>query len=810
MAQAAVDERLEAVRRALFDGRHEEAGQAIDAALAKHSENAGAWYLKGRLAHIKENPEEANDAFAQALSLKPRDPEIRYFWAEFLYRQGRHQESLDLLTNHLPKKKFAGDSRLLLGVLLKQQRRFKEAIKPLKEAARYDAFFVRASIQQSQCHLAAKNPTGAITVLRMALRKRPKDMALKEALALALHAGEKFQESDRLFAEVAATTKSPYDAELRIGAALYGHNDMERAVQHWTAAHELKPDEPAPLTNMGVAYRALHKYDLALDYMAKALERDPDCANTHNTMGNIYFEQDFKEKSVESFKKAIAIKPDFAMAYANCSRSLFDLRRFDEAVDFASKAIYMKDFDAGSVLFPLNVLERAAVFDDLDYLHGRIWDMLKEIPMYRLSGALLSLLCLSKSRKDKGRIFKLHCDWGDYISRQASLRPIARSAAPRDRGSDSKIRLGILSGDLRSHAVAKFAVPIFEHYDRNDFEVHCYSPYPGDPDAVQQRIIGLSTSFNRVHGLTHQEVAQKVHDDGMDMVIELNGFTRFSELESLAHRPAPVQISWLGYPFTYGIPEVDYLLLDDRVAPTNEGHLREQPLIMPESWICFATEQGSDAVRVGFEREPIIHKPPVQLSGKITFGTLNNPYKYSRALLKAWADIMHQVSGSEFLFVRPESSSQHFRDNMIKEFGRHGIDQERIRFTTNKPGKHLLCYNAMDISLDTFPQTGGTTTCESLWMGVPVISLVGEEVFERLSYGILCSAGAPELACFTVEDYVQRAVELANSHDRLVDYRAGLRDAILRSPMCETVKFVNALQIVLKQAWEKSMTAAVG
>ncbi len=198
---------------------------------------------------------------------------------------------------------------------------------------------------------------------------------------------------------------------------------------------------------------------------------------------------------------------------------------------------------------------------------------------------------------------------------------------------------------MRSHAVAKYALPLLELYDRSNFEVHCYSSFPGEPDAVQQRIISLCDGFTHIHGRSYQEVAQTVADDGLDMVIELNGFTRFSALESLAYRPAPVQISWLGYPFTYGIPEIDYLLLDHNVAPAPGGHLRERPLLMPESWICFAAKDGADYSQAGFERLPIVDKPPAALSGKITFGSLNNPYKYSRQLIAVWAQILNKVKG---------------------------------------------------------------------------------------------------------------------------------------------------------------------
>jgi predicted O-linked N-acetylglucosamine transferase (SPINDLY family) len=302
---------------------------------------------------------------------------------------------------------------------------------------------------------------------------------------------------------------------------------------------------------------------------------------------------------------------------------------------------------------------------------------------------------------------------------------------------------------------------------------------------VQTHFAGKVDVFRLMPHSADPAVAQQIADDDLDILFELGGSTHLNRLEAMAYRPAPVQVSWLGYPHSCGLSVIDYILLDPYIRPDDPALLIERPFEMPESWVSLG--------RMGFRDEPILPGLPEDRAGHLTFGTMNNPYKYTPETIGLWAAAMNQVPGSRFLFVRPEGGTEIFRRNLGRAFAKHGIAPERLEFLPQR-GMHLQHYNRIDISLDTAPHTGGTTTCETLWMGVPTVTLVGPAFFERLSYSNLSNAGLGDLCSFNPADYVRIAVELANDRARRLALRHGLREQIRQRPLGMTERFVANFQ----------------
>jgi predicted O-linked N-acetylglucosamine transferase (SPINDLY family) len=272
-----------------------------------------------------------------------------------------------------------------------------------------------------------------------------------------------------------------------------------------------------------------------------------------------------------------------------------------------------------------------------------------------------------------------------------------------------------------------------------------------------------------------------IADDQLDMLIELGGSTHMNRLDLMAYRAAPRQASWLGYPHSAGLSTIDYLVTDPYNTPPKRDLLLETPLVMPHTWIALGRAVFTDA----HEIKPGV---PQDRSGVITYGTANNPHKYNREMFEAWSRVLRETPGSRFLFVRPEGGSASFRRNVLAAFERGGVAGDRIGFSTVR-GAHIPFYNEIDISLDTFPLTGGTTTTESLWMGVPVVSLIGEAFYERLSYSILANCGLADLANPDVDSFVRTAVTLAGDRDRRLALRHGLRDMVRSGPLGQTEQF---------------------
>ncbi len=408
-------------------------------------------------------------------------------------------------------------------------------------------------------------------------------------------------------------------------------------------------------------------------------------------------------------------------------------------------------------------------------------------------GALHAQLGRVRTMQERLTLVDCHRAWGDaYEAKTAPLRH--RPTRPGDR-----IRVGFVSSDLRHHPVSYFALPIFDHYDRDRFAFFAYSFSPTAPDNVQKHIAGRVAEFRRMPNLPEKDIARRIADDRLDILFELGGSTHLNRLEVMAHQPAPIQISWLGYPHSSGLSRISHILVDPYLKPPDPRLLLERPLEMPSSWVCLG--------RLGFADQPIEPGLPLDRAGRITFGTMNNPYKYAPEAIALWARVLQQVPDSRFLFVRPEAGVGRFRDNMERAFARHGIGADRLAYVAVR-GTHMAHYNQIDIALDTLPQTGGTTTCECLWMGVPTVSLVGPAFFERLSYSNLTNAGLGDLAVDTPDAYVRAAVALAGDIDRLRALRAGLRDTIRRSPLGDTQGWVRDFQALTVRTLEDTLAVA--
>lgn len=402
--------------------------------------------------------------------------------------------------------------------------------------------------------------------------------------------------------------------------------------------------------------------------------------------------------------------------------------------------------------------------------------------------AVPMLLQMSRveNMQDRIDLLNAHKNWGDAIESVAKNNPIMRKVRSR---LNSKIRLGILSSDLRNHPVGNFAWPLIEYLPRNEFEIFCYNAYPHGSDPSQQDVMQKVDSFKTYREEANCTIAQSIYDDHIDVLLELGGTTLFNKIEICAYKPAPIQISWLGYPHSTGLSSIDYILLDPYIHPENSSLLLEKPLAMPHTWVSMDEKK--------FGQKPLAKSTPEDQNGYITFGTMNAPYKLTPETFATWASIMRDLPNSKFLYVRPETESGVLRSNFHKYMNQHGVNSDRVSFVATHHN-HLEYYNNIDISLDTFPHTGGTTTCEALWMGVPVVTLVGESFYERISYSNLKNSSLENLCAFNLKQYKNIALDIASNKDLRQYLRTALRRQIIENPLGQTRQFAADFAKLLK------------
>lgn len=378
--------------------------------------------------------------------------------------------------------------------------------------------------------------------------------------------------------------------------------------------------------------------------------------------------------------------------------------------------------------------------------------------------------------EDRLRLVDWHRNWGRRAT--AHIRPVTPLARPA-LSLGRKLRVGFLSSDLRNHPITYFALPLLEGYDRDRVEVFCYSFYEKEPDNVQAHVARSVTAFHQWPRRPDAQVAEGIAADGLDILFELGGSTAMNKLEVMAYRPARLQASWLGYPHSAGLEQIDLILTDPYIRPDDPRLLIERPFHMPETWVALSRMFGDTAIAEG---------TPQSRKGHLSFGTANNPYKYTPACIDAWAAVLRAVPGSRFVFLRPEAAAPSFIANSRAAFARRDVDPARLDYIGVR-GDHMRHYNEIDIALDSLPHVGGTTTCEALWMGVPTITLVGPGFPERLSYSNLSNAGLGDLAAFSAEDYVARAADLAADPARRLALRQGLRQQIRNHPLGQPDRF---------------------
>lgn len=407
-------------------------------------------------------------------------------------------------------------------------------------------------------------------------------------------------------------------------------------------------------------------------------------------------------------------------------------------------------------------------------------DLAQLLPRWQAGGVLAWVhyeLGQVDTMADRIALVQWHRTWGARAS--ARISPVAPLATPALAGG-RKLRIGLMSSDLRQHPITYFTLPLIEGFDRDSVELYCYSFNETAPDAMQKHIAGQVTAFRHWPRHPDAQVAEGIAADGLDILFELGGSTAMNKLEVMAYRPARLGASWLGYPHSAGLDQIDLILTDPYITPADPRLLIERPFEMPQTWVALSRMFGPHDINADL--------PQDRMGGVISFGTANNPYKFTTRCLDAWAAVLRAVPQSRFVFLRPEAGVPAFQAGARAAFARRDVAPDRLDFIGVR-GDHMRHYNRIDIALDSLPHVGGTTTCEALWMGVPTITLVGPGFPERLSYSNLSNAGLGDLAVFSADDYVAAAVQLADDRRRRRTLRHGLRAQIAAHPLGQPAQF---------------------
>jgi predicted O-linked N-acetylglucosamine transferase (SPINDLY family) len=534
-----------------------------------------------------------------------------------------------------------------------------------------------------------------------------------------------------------------------LGDALRMSGRLGEAVDAYLRANAVAPTSVAVLNNLAITYKAAGDLPRALAAFQQAALRAPDMPEPLSNLANLFRDMGDLDRAERCMRRALALQPQGAGYWNNLAGTLERQGRVREALEGYQRAIalepgFVRAHD--NLLYMMHFDER---FGPADLMAAH--DVWRERHAAKLEDA---------------------------------VRPLPHSGVPSGR----RIRVGYVSPDFREHAIGRFMSPLLEHHDRSRFEVFCYASFHGVPDGVTARLRGFAEVWRDIFPLSDDAAADLIRADGIDVLVDLSMHMGGNRMMLFARRPAPVQVTYLAYAGSTGLRNVCCRLSDPYIDPPGEERwYSERTLRLPRTYWCY---------------EPIVQREvgplPARDKGCVTFGCLNNFNKISPPARRVWSEVLRGVPGSRLLLHAGEGSH---RDRLRAEMEAAGVSGERVEFVNYAPLRgYFDLYDRIDIALDPFPYAGGTTTCDALWMGVPVVTLAGRTAVGRGGVSILSNIGLPELVARNDAEYVRIATELAGDVSRLETLRASMRERLRASALMDAPGFARDVEAALVAA----------
>ncbi len=653
------------------------------------------------------------------------------------------------------------------------------------KATRIDTLLHRAVDQHKAGQLA-----GALQLYRDVLALNPKEVnALNLGGLITSRLGDP-EEGVQMLRAAVSLNPNYAEAHSNLGNVLQVTDRNDEAAAAYRRATELKPDYTDAHYNLGIVLRQSGDSEGAIAAFRRATECDPDSAPAFNNLGAMLQNTGDLEQAAVLFRRATEINPNYPSALSNMGAALLCYGKFDETIYYCHRAL---DIDPNHTKSLSNLGLAMQNLGRLDEAFEAFNKALALDPTFSSVHSNL-IFCMNYEPSFTGEDILAESRRWEAIH----AAPLAGNARPHanPRDPERRLRVGYVSPDFRQHAVKYFLEPLLAAHDRTEVEIFCYAEV-ARPDDVTARFQMLADGWRWTVDMSDAALTERIRADGIDILVDLAGHTASSRLLTFAARPAPIQVSWLGYPNTTGLSAVDYRLTDAIADPEGRADsVHSETLVrLAECFLCYAPP--ADA--------PPVSSLPAAANSHITFGSFNNLAKITSEMVQVWAAILDRVPGARLLLKSRLLSDEAARKRYQDMFAAHGIGAGRVELISAIPSisGHLGAYERVDIALDSFPYNGTTTTCEALWMGVPVVTLLGDRHAGRVSATLLSAIGLPELAAENKEAYIETAVKLAGDLDRLSALRHELRPRMATAPLCDAPSFARKMETAFRDMWCK-------
>ncbi|WP_175798718.1 tetratricopeptide repeat protein [Burkholderia ambifaria] len=724
--------------------------------------------------------------YRRAVALRPDYPEAHNNLGNALRDARDPAEAMQSCSRAIELRPGYAEAYNNLGNVLQDLGELDAAAASYGKAIAFHPAYAEAHSNLGNVLRAQERHADAIVQYRRAIELNPALRVAHRGLAIALRATDDFDGA----LEHARAGLEPDDAEghCALGRSLRSMNDFDGAARLFERACEIDPGYAPAWCRLGELRCQQGEYEESLRLCRHAIELDPELADAYNFLGLAYHNLDRMAASELSHRHAIDLNPDDADAHHNLAAALFRLDKLDEAMIEYRIA---QELGVDPVKIQLTLGDILWAKRDFAGAVAAFREAVEHDP-HRAYARLLFNMSSSPAFAPEEWVVDAQ-RYGDYLARDARLLSHDREQRARQ-ARGRPLRVGFVSGDLRQHPVGIFLESVLAHLDRTRIEPHAYVTFVVEDDVTARLKSGFA-SWKKLTCLNRDQAARMIHDDGIDVLVDLAGHTNWSGLPVFAHRPAPVQASWLGFFATTGCRAIDYFIGDPHTLPADEAHhFVEQPWHLPDSYLCF-TPPAYD-VAVG----PL----PMATGGGVTFGCFGKLTKISDDVIALWSRLLHALPDARLMLKAHELGASDLNRATLERFARHGIGAHQLILEGGSPrAEYFNAYNRIDIALSPFPYPGGTTTAEALWMGVPVIGMKGGRFVTHICESLLHAAGMGDWIAADEDAYLAKAIAFARDRDALAALRATLRERTLASPLCDAARFARNLEDAFHGMWAR-------
>ena len=731
---------------------------------------------------------QAISCWRHALFIEPEHAEIHYNLGK-LYKENKYYEEAEASYRQaLRLQSDYANAHLNLGTLLQELGRYEEAEVAYRQFLRIkpEQDYVSVHYNLGILLQEMKRDAEAEAAYRRVLCIQPDHAETHSNLGNLLKDWKRFEEAEASYRQALRTKPDYAVAHSNLGSLLREMKRFEESEASYRHALHINPDYAEAHNNLGVFLQDLKRFEEAEASYRHALRIKPDYAEVHNNLG--VFLRDLKrfEEAEASYRHALRIKPDYAEAHNNLGNLLQDLKRFEEAEAAYRQALHIK-LDYGDAMGGAYICAR------YQCQWKRILDDDLAIRNLLAQGvAILPLSFLTLPHEDG--LLQRQTSAFHIVKRVGPILEMPPLSDPLQNFHRDRLRIGYLSADFCNHPVSHLFIGVLEAHNHEQFAFYNYAVGPEILDAYRQRFIQSCDLFRNLAPLSDEQAARQIADDEIDILIDLTGYTKYCRSEITARRPAPILVNWLGYPGTLGHPRMaDYLIGDPIVSPPHMTEQFSETLaLLPH---CYQPNDRNRIVAPSSTR----YEANLPADGFV-FCNFNQSHKFEPNSFTVWCRLLKAVPGSVLWLLEPMAIAV---ANLRHEAQRRGIDPNRLVFASKRPpAEHLGRLALADLALDTFPYTSHTTGSDALWVGVPLITKIGNTFVSRVAASLLNAAGFPELITETWEEYFELALDLANNPVRLRSIRERLWTNRLTCSLFDTERFARDLERLYQRMWQ--------